>query len=136
MPWPLWPRETNSVPDLHARRRAAFSELRKKLPGLRAFFVLGPTGNLVDRVAESPGFHVLTFASEYGTLLRIVQRACKDAGMGEVEEQILISSSALILVRRFPNGYFAVSVCACGEHLGRLRYELKRSLLYSSLSNL
>jgi hypothetical protein len=29
-----------------------------------------------------------------------------------------------------------VIVCSPDEHLGRLRYELKRSLLYSTLSNL
>lgn len=135
MPWPRWLRGTRPEPE-SSRRTAAFSELREKLPGLRAFFVLGPGGDLLDFVADAPGLDIPGFAGEYATLLRIVKRACKDAGMGNIEEQILISSAALVLVQHFPNDHFVVSVCAPGEPLGRLRYELKRSLLYSSLSKL
>jgi predicted regulator of Ras-like GTPase activity (Roadblock/LC7/MglB family) len=135
MPWPRWLRGTKPEPD-PAHRRAAFSELREKLPGLRALFVLGPGGDMIDFVADAPGLDIPGFASEYATLLRIVKRACKDAGMGDVQEQILISSGALVLVQHFPNDHFVVFVCSPGEPLGRLRYELKRSLLYSSLSKL
>jgi hypothetical protein len=56
--------------------------------------------------------------------------------MGDMQEQILISSASLTLVLQLPNDSFAVFVCSPGESIGRLRYELKRSLLYSSLSNL
>lgn len=136
MPWPQWRRQTESAGDEHARRRAGFGELRQKLPGLKAFFILGPGGALVDCVTESPAFDVRTFATEYATVLRIMQRACKDTGVGDVQEQILISSTALVLIHLFPNGHFAVSICSPGELVGRLRYEVKRSLLYSSLSNL
>jgi hypothetical protein len=139
MPWsrrPQGPQLNNGAGEDQARRRAVFSELREKLPALRAFFVLGPGGDTLDCVGHSPGFDVPNFASEYGTLVRIVQRACRDAGMGGLQEQILISSSAVILVYHLPNAHSAVFVCSAREHLGRLRYELKRSLLYSTFSNL
>ena len=43
---------------------------------------------------------------------------------------------SMVLAKHLPSGRFAVFVCAPDEHLGRLRYELRRSLLYSTLSNL
>jgi hypothetical protein len=42
----------------------------------------------------------------------------------------------MTLIQHLPRDRYAVFVCAPDEHLGRLRYELKRSLLYSTLSNL
>ena len=136
MPWPQWRRQTESASDEHARRRAAFSEVHEKLPGLKAFFILSPGGTLVDCVTDDSKFDVRTFAAEYGTVLRLLLRAFKDSGVGEVQEELLITTSCLIFVQHFPNGQFAVSICSPGEHSGRVRYELKRSLLYSSLSNL
>ena len=112
------------------------SALREALPGLRAFLILGTAGELVDGAAAEPAVDLATIASEYATLLRIVERTSKDTGMGDVQEQILISSTSLTVVLHLPNDSFAVFVCAPGEQIGRLRYELKRSLLYSSLSNL
>jgi predicted regulator of Ras-like GTPase activity (Roadblock/LC7/MglB family) len=56
--------------------------------------------------------------------------------MGDLQEQIMVSSSSLTVILHLPNHSFAVFVCSPGESLGRLRYELKRSLLYSTLSNL
>ena len=54
----------------------------------------------------------------------------------QIQEQTLTSASSLILLHRLPNNRFGVFLCSPDEHLGRLRYELKRSLLYSTLSNL
>jgi predicted regulator of Ras-like GTPase activity (Roadblock/LC7/MglB family) len=112
------------------------SALREALPGIKAFFVLGTSGELLDGAASEPALDVTAVASEYATLLRIVERTSKDAGMGDMQEQILISSTSLTLVLHLPNDSFAVFMCSPGESIGRLRYELKRSLLYSSLSNL
>jgi len=112
------------------------SALREALPGLRAFFILGTAGELLDGATAEPAVDLTILASEYATLLRIVERTSKDTGMGDVQEQILISSTSLTVVLHLPNDSFAVFVCAPGEQIGRLRYELKRSLLYSSLSNL
>jgi predicted regulator of Ras-like GTPase activity (Roadblock/LC7/MglB family) len=71
------------------------------------------------------------FASEYATFLRIARSTVEDTGMGEIEEHILTTPSFLALMRRLPDGYVALLVSSSTEHLGRLRYELKRSLLYS-----
>jgi predicted regulator of Ras-like GTPase activity (Roadblock/LC7/MglB family) len=110
--------------------------LREKLPGLRAFFVLSDHGELLDSAGGEPGLDVPLLASEYATLLRIVDRTSADTGAGKFEEHILITSSSQIVVRRLPNERFAVFVCSPLEQLGRLRYEVRRCLLYSSLSNL
>ena len=110
--------------------------MREKLPGVRALFVLSADGELLDCAAEESGIDVSALASEYATLLRIVQRMSIDTGMGDFEEQILIHPSSQIVVRRLPKNRFAVCVCSLREHLGRLRYELRRCLLYSTFSNL
>ena len=110
--------------------------MREKLPGLRAFFLLGVGGELLAHVAENSSIAPETFAAEYAMLLRIAQSASTDTGMGELQEQILTSATSIILLHRFPRDRFGVFVCSPDEHLGRLRYELKRSLLYSTLSNL
>jgi predicted regulator of Ras-like GTPase activity (Roadblock/LC7/MglB family) len=116
-----------------------FNAMREKLPGLRAFFLLGSGGELLahvseDRRVDSAGAEV--FASEYATLLRIAQSASRDTGMGDLQEQILATATSLIVIHCFSRDRVAVFVCSPDEHLGRLRYELKRSLLYSSLSNI
>jgi predicted regulator of Ras-like GTPase activity (Roadblock/LC7/MglB family) len=112
-----------------------FSMMREKLPGLRAFFLLGPGGELLAHVGGDP-VDPEAFAAEYAMLLRIAQSASNDTGMGELQEQILTTVTSIILLHRFPKDRFGVFVCSPEEHLGRLRYELKRSLLYSTLSNL
>jgi len=113
-----------------------FSSLREKLPGLRAFVLLSPEGEPLGHAAVDPGFDPQAFAAEYATLLRIAQHTLDETGMGDLQEQVLTSVTSLIVIRRFPRDRFGVFVCSPEEHLGRLRYELKRCLLYSSLSNL
>jgi predicted regulator of Ras-like GTPase activity (Roadblock/LC7/MglB family) len=134
----LWPRRLREIDSeqQEGRVREFLSALREKLPGIRALFVLSADGELLDCAAVDPGIDVSVFASEYATLLRIVERTSMDTGMGDFEEQILIHSSSQIVVRRLPRNRFVVCVCSPSEQLGRLRYELRRCLLYSTLSNL
>jgi len=136
MLWPRRLRETETEPAREVRCWAVLTALRENLPGVRVFFVLGPGGELLDCATVERGVDVSQLASEYATLLRIVERTSRDTGMGDIQEQVLISSSSLILIQHLPKDRFAVFICSPGEQLGRLRYELKRSLLYSSLSNL
>jgi predicted regulator of Ras-like GTPase activity (Roadblock/LC7/MglB family) len=136
MLWPRRPRETDSQPGTQGRGWVVLSALREALPGVKAFFVLGTAGELLDGAAADPTLDITAIASEYAPLLRIVDRTSKDAGMGDLQEQIMVSSSSLTVILHLPNHSFAVFVCSPGESLGRLRYELKRSLLYSTLSNL
>jgi hypothetical protein len=65
-----------------------------------------------------------------------VEHTSVDTGLGDVRQQILVASTSMTLIQHLPKGRFAVFVSQPDEHLGRLRYELKRSLLYSTLSNL
>lgn len=90
----------------------------------------------MDSSSVDPHLDVALLASELATLLRIVDHSARDAGMGDLREQILISSLSMTLVRHLPKGRFAIFICTPDEHLGRLRYELKRSLLYSTFSHL
>ena len=136
MPWPRRPRETEGESGRESRCRTVLSTLREALPGIKAVIILGPDGDLRDYAATDPALDASVLASEYATLLRIGERTSRDTGMGEVREHILISASSMILVHHLSNGRFAIFVCAPDEHLGRLRYELTRSLLYSTLSNL
>jgi predicted regulator of Ras-like GTPase activity (Roadblock/LC7/MglB family) len=136
MPWQRRPRETEGEPGRESRCRTVLSTLRETLPGVRAVIILGPDGELRDYAATDPGLDASILASEYAMLLRIGERTSHDTGMGEVREQILVSSSSMVLAQHLPSGRFAVFVCAPDEHLGRLRYEVRRSLLYSTLSNL
>jgi predicted regulator of Ras-like GTPase activity (Roadblock/LC7/MglB family) len=137
MRWPRRLRETTKTQlNRETRCQAVLSQLREILPGVRAFLVLGPGGKVLDSSSVQPDLDLAVLASEFATLLRIVEHTSMDTGLGELREQILIASTSMTLIQNLPKGRFAVFVCAPDEHLGRLRYELKRSLLYSTLSNL
>jgi predicted regulator of Ras-like GTPase activity (Roadblock/LC7/MglB family) len=112
-----------------------FNELRLTLPGLRALVVLGPAGEVVGQ-ATAAEFKAENFTSELATLLRIAQHAVLDTGMGELHEQILLAKGATTIIQRVSPDRFAILVFPPDESVGRLRYELKRGLLYSTLSNL
>jgi predicted regulator of Ras-like GTPase activity (Roadblock/LC7/MglB family) len=98
--------------------------------------VLGPHAELLDCASIDLKVDTSVLASEYATLVRIVARTSIDTGMGDLLQQVLISSTSMVVFQNLPRGRVAVFVCSPDEHLGRLRYELKRSLLYSTLSNL
>jgi predicted regulator of Ras-like GTPase activity (Roadblock/LC7/MglB family) len=91
---------------------------------------------VLDSASVEPDLDLTLLASEFATLLRIVDHTSKDTGLGDLREQILIATTSMTLIQHLPKDRFAVFVCAPDEHLGRLRYELRRSLLYSTLSNL
>jgi predicted regulator of Ras-like GTPase activity (Roadblock/LC7/MglB family) len=110
--------------------------MREKLPGIHAFFLLDAGGELLAHAVHGQTIDIEAFAAEHAMLLRIAQSASRDSGMGELEEQILTTGTGIIFLHRLPKNRFALFVCSPDEHLGRLRYELKRSLLYSTLSNL
>ena len=125
-----------AVQSRQAEVERLFRSLRERLPGVQAFLLLSSGGELLGHSAHGSLFDLDTFAAEYAMLLRIARRTSEDTGMGNVEEQILITASSQIVVLRFPLDHFGVFVCSQEEQLGRLRYELKRSLLYSSFSHL
>ena len=135
MLWPRRLRETNTQPDRQVRCQAVLSSLREILPGVRAFLILGSNGKALDSATVAPELDLSRLAPELATLLRIVEHTSIDTGMGELREQILISTTSMTLIQHLPKNRFAVFICAPDEHLGRLRYELKRSLLYSTFSN-
>ncbi|HET9943370.1 MAG TPA: hypothetical protein VFR05_08515 [Terriglobia bacterium] len=136
----LWPRRsretTKGQPDRQVRCQAVLSSLREVLPGVRAFLILGPGGKLLDSASAAPELDLPGLGAELATLVRIVEHTAADTGLGELKEQILISSTSMTVIQHLPQNRFAVFLCSPDEHLGRLRYELKRSLLYSTLSNL
>ena len=99
---------------------------------MQALVLLGPDGSLIAHAADNAHFSSDTFVSEYATFLRIARRTAEDTAMGDPEEYILVSAPGLILMRRLPEGHFAVLVSSPEGQVGRLRYELKRSLLYST----
>ena len=136
MLWPRRRREAKSQLNREARCQAVLSALREILPGVRAFLVLGPGGKVLDSASVEPDLDLTLLASEFATLLRIVDHTSKDTGLGDLREQILIATTSMTLIQHLPKDRFAVFVCAPDEHLGRLRYELRRSLLYSTVSNL
>jgi len=110
--------------------------MREKLPGIRAFFLLDAGGELLEHAIHGQALDIEAFAAEYAMLLRIAQSASRDSGMGDLEEQILTTATGIVFLHRLPKSRFALFVCSPDEHLGRLRYELKRSLLYSTLLTL
>ena len=137
MLWPRRPREsTDNQPDRQARCQAVLSSLRVVLPGVRAFLILDAGGKVLDSAAVDRRLDLSLLASELATLLRIVEHTSIGTGLGELREQILVATTSMTIIRHLPRNRFAVFVCAPDEHLGRLRYELKRSLLYSTFSNL
>jgi predicted regulator of Ras-like GTPase activity (Roadblock/LC7/MglB family) len=109
-----------------------FRSIRQRAPAVQALVLLGPDGRLVGHAAADPQFSDDAFISEYATFLRIARRTAEDTAMGDPDEYILVSTPGLILMRRLPEDHFAVLVSSPEGQVGRLRYELKRSLLYST----
>ena len=107
--------------------KSIFDSLRRQIPGVTALFVINPDGSLQQHAAMQSHFEMESFAVEYALLLRIARRASQDAGTGDVDEHIIVSSNAVIVARRLPSDHFAIAVTTAQEHLGRLRYELKKA---------
>lgn len=109
-----------------------FNTLKNRAPGVQALVLLRPDGRLLGHAAVDPQLNTDSIASEYATFLRIARRTAEDTGMGDPEEHILVSAPGLVIMRRLPDNHVAVLVCSKEGQVGRLRYELKRSLLYST----
>ncbi len=103
-----------------------FNSLREKIPELRAAILITAAGGV--KVHASPDFRIDAdfFAAEYATLFRIARRTAEDTSLGDALEQILISDKAILVARRIGSGDVAVFVCGVDQHLGRLRYEIRR----------
>jgi len=103
-----------------------FNSLRDKIPELRAAILITAAGGV--KVHSSPDFRIDadSFAAEYATLFRIARRTVEDTYLGDALEQILISDKAILVARRIGSDDVAVFVCGVDQHLGRLRYEIRR----------
>lgn len=111
---------------MHVSIGQLFNLLRDKVPELKAAILIGATGRFEFHSSPDFSFDAETFATEYATLFRIARRTAEDTAMGEALEQILISDKAILVARRFGSEDVAVFVCGADEHLGRLRYEIRR----------
>jgi predicted regulator of Ras-like GTPase activity (Roadblock/LC7/MglB family) len=103
-----------------------FNSLRDKIPELKAAILIGASGEFAVQSTSDFRFNAETFAAEYATLYRIARRTAEDTSMGDPLEQILISDKAILVARRFRADDVAVFVCGADQHLGRLRYEIRR----------
>ncbi|HET9131747.1 MAG TPA: roadblock/LC7 domain-containing protein [Terriglobia bacterium] len=103
-----------------------FNSLRDRIPELKAAIIISAASGVVAH--SSPNFSVdaESFAAEYAALFRIARRTAEDTSMGDALEQILISEKAILIARRVGSDDVAVFVCGANEHLGRLRYEIRR----------
>ena len=103
-----------------------FNSLRDKIPELRAAILITAAGGV--KVHSSPDFRIDadSFAAEYATLFRIARRTAEDTSLGDAREQILISDKAILVARRVGSDDVAGFVCGVDQHLGRLRYEIRR----------
>lgn len=103
-----------------------FNSLRDKIPELKAAIFIGAAGRFEVHSSSDFRFDVESFAAEYATLFRIARRTAEDTSMGDALEQILISDKAILVARRIGSDDVAVFVCGADQHLGRLRYEIRR----------
>jgi predicted regulator of Ras-like GTPase activity (Roadblock/LC7/MglB family) len=103
-----------------------FNSLRDKIPELRAAILITAAGRVEVHSSSDFSFDADSFAAEYATLFRIARRTAEDTSMGNALEQILISDKAILVARRVGSDDVAVFVCGADQHLGRLRYEIRR----------
>jgi predicted regulator of Ras-like GTPase activity (Roadblock/LC7/MglB family) len=103
-----------------------FNSLRDKVTELRAVILISAVGGV--EVHSSSDFHIdaESFAAEHAALFRIARRTAQDTSLGDALEQILICDKAILVARRFGSDDVAVFVCGPDQHLGRLRYEIRR----------
>jgi predicted regulator of Ras-like GTPase activity (Roadblock/LC7/MglB family) len=111
---------------LQANIGQLFNSLRDKVPELKAAILIGASGRFAVHSSSDFKFNADSFATEYATLFRIARRTAEDTAMGDALEQILISDKAILVARRFGTDDVAVFVCGADQHLGRLRYEIRR----------
>ena len=103
-----------------------FNSLREKIPELRATILISAAGRVAVHSSSNFGIDAESFAAEYAALFRIARRTAEDTSMGDALEQILISDKAILVARRVGSDDVAVFVCGSDQHLGRLRYEIRR----------
>jgi len=103
-----------------------FNSLRDKVTELKAAILIGAGGAFKVHSSSDFSFDAEAFAAEYATLFRIARRTAEDTAMGDALEQILISDKAILVARRFGSDDVAIFVCGADQHLGRLRYEIRR----------
>jgi predicted regulator of Ras-like GTPase activity (Roadblock/LC7/MglB family) len=111
-----------------------FNSLRDKVPELRAAILIRAAGGVEVHSSPDFTFDSESFAAEYAALFRIARRTAEDTSMGDALEQILISDKAILVARRIGLDDVAVFVCGADQHLGRLRYEIRRLSEHFSLS--
>lgn len=103
-----------------------FNSLRDKVPELKAAILISAAGGFEIHSSSDFGIDAESFAAEYAALFRIARRTAEDTAMGDALEQILISDKAILISRRTGTDDVAVFVCGADQHLGRLRYEIRR----------
>ena len=103
-----------------------FNSLRDKVPELKAAILIGASGGFDVHSSADFSIDAETFAAEYAALFRIARRTAQDTALGDAVEQILISDKAILVARRFRTDDVVVFVCGADQHLGRLRYEIRR----------
>ena len=103
-----------------------FNSLRDKVPELRAAILITAAGGVEVHSSSNFSIDAESFAAEYAALFRIARRTAEDTSMGDALEQILISDKAILVARRIGSDDVAVFVCGADQHLGRLRYEIRR----------
>ncbi|HEX5000257.1 MAG TPA: hypothetical protein VFY29_18695 [Terriglobia bacterium] len=104
-----------------------FAALRQRVPGAQALILVRADGTVVDQcVIDRPSFQTEGLAQEYLPLLHIARRASEDMGAGDVAEHIVVTDSLILAACRVGLKHFSIIVASSGEHLGRLRFELKR----------
>jgi predicted regulator of Ras-like GTPase activity (Roadblock/LC7/MglB family) len=111
-----------------------FNSLRDKIPELRAAILITAAGGVEVHSSSDFRIDAESFAAEYAALFRIARRTAEDTSMGDALEQILISDKAILVARRIGLEDVAVFVCGADQHLGRLRYEIRRLSEHFSLS--
>jgi predicted regulator of Ras-like GTPase activity (Roadblock/LC7/MglB family) len=103
-----------------------FNSLRDKIPELKAAILIRAAGGVEVHSSSNFSIDAESFGAEYAALYRIARRTAEDTSMGDALEQILISEKAILVARRVGSDDVAVFVCGADEHLGRLRYEIRR----------
>ena len=103
-----------------------FNSLRDKVPELKAAILISAAGGFEIHSSSDFGIDAESFAAEYAALFRIARRTAEDTAMGDALEQILISDKAILISLLTGTDDVAVFVCGADQHLGRLRYEIRR----------
>ena len=111
--------------------REVLQKALEETDGCFGVLIMGIDGITVEKVWHPAGTetNLDVAVAEYASLVRNINRANSEMGLGRLQEITLTSESGIFILRFVSEDYFIAMVLSVDGNFGRGRYELRRAEL-------